>query len=102
MNANRRLKSIVRSACAIPLLPPALMERGIQTLIQEAAQHGILPHLDSFFQYLINTWMAPNVKKRLSVFRLRHRTNNVAESNNRLRRGRTGAYRPGLWHFLCK
>lgn len=102
LNNSRPLKSLIRSVCAIPLLPTALMERGVQTLISEAARRGFFPLLDNFFEYYINFWMAPNVKRRLSVFGMKHRTNNVSECCNKLLRSRTGAHRPGLWHFLCK
>lgn len=99
---NRRLRSLIRSVCAVPLLPKALMERGVQTLISEAAQRGFFPLLNDFFEYYIGFWMAPHIKSRLSVFGMKHRTNNVSECSNKLLRSRTGAHRPGLWHFLCK
>ena len=74
INNNRPLKSLIRSLCAIPLLPTALMERGVQTLMTEAARRGFFPLLGNFFEYYIGFWMAPNVKSRLSVFGLKHRT----------------------------
>ena len=102
MNAYPALKSLIRSVCGLPLLPRPLMMRGLMSLISEARRRGFLLFLQSFFLYIINTWMSPNMIRRLCVFRLKHRTNNVAECANRLLRNRTGAHRPGLWHFHCK
>lgn len=102
MNANRHLKSIVRSCCALALLPARAIRRGFVTLMTEAARRNVLQQLTPFFDYMIETWLTQRMIPKLSVFRLRHRTNNVAEAVNKVLRRRTGAHRPGLWHFLSK
>ncbi len=102
MRANRRLNSLVRSLLGIPLLPGNLMLRGFDTLVREARQRNLFAILDPLFTYYANFWFSPAVFQSLSVYGLKHRTNNIAESANRLLRSRTGAHRPGLWHFLCK
>lgn len=102
MRENRVVKSIVRSTMAIPLLPTNLMARGLQSLMREAAIAGVNGILEGFFNYFIDTWFSPTYFGSLSVYGIRHRTNNVCESCNRLLRSLTGAHRPGLWHFLSK
>lgn len=96
------LRSIVRSILALPLLPAALIDRGLQTLIVEATRGGYFLVLQPLFNYWIDTWGRQRFFQFLSVFGVAHRTNNVCESANRLLRSKTGAHRPGLWHFLCK
>ncbi|KAE8739287.1 hypothetical protein FOCC_FOCC015210 [Frankliniella occidentalis] len=100
MNQQRRLKSLIRSVCALPLLPQNLIGRGLNTLIQEARRRGYIQLLAPFFNYLIDTWMTNPLFSTMCVFNQPHRTNNVSESCNRMLRARTGAHRPGLWHFL--
>ncbi|KAJ1528957.1 hypothetical protein ONE63_007325 [Megalurothrips usitatus] len=100
MQQNRNLRSIIRSMLALPLLPTNLIIRGYRTLMVEAQRTGLLGLLNELFQYWTDTWAAPHVFQSLSVYGLRHRTNNVCESANRLLRSKTGAHRPGLWHFL--
>ncbi|KAE8740773.1 hypothetical protein FOCC_FOCC013697 [Frankliniella occidentalis] len=100
MNQHRRLRSLIRSVCALPLLPQALMGRGLNTLIQEANRRGYLQLLTPFFNYMIDTWMSNPLFSTLSVYDQPHRTNNVSESCNRMLRSRTGVHRPGLWQFL--
>ncbi|XP_052119508.1 uncharacterized protein LOC127748758 [Frankliniella occidentalis] len=100
MNQHRRLKSLIRSACALALLPKNVMARGLNTLIQEATRRGYIQLLNGFFLYMINTWMTDPLFSTMSVYDQPHRTNNVSESCNRMLRSKTGAHRPGLWHFI--
>ncbi|XP_034252579.1 uncharacterized protein LOC117652054 [Thrips palmi] len=100
MRDNRVLRSLVRASLALPLLPAGLIDRGLRTLILEAQRSGHFPVLEPFFTYWVETWGNPRFFRYLSVYGLKHRTNNVAESANRLLRSKTGAHRPGLWHFL--
>lgn len=101
MAQNYYVKSIVRSACAIPLLPKTVMARGLQTLITEAERKHVIIALKEFFEYFTQTWMCKHFET-LSVYGLKHRTNNLAESCNKMLRVKTGAHRPSLWHFICK
>lgn len=102
VNANQHAKRILRSCCALALLPANLIHRGFRRIAAEAAQQNLLQDLMPFLQYMVNTWMSDQMLPKLSVFGLRNRTNNVAETSNKMLRRRTGAHRPGLWHFLCK
>ncbi|KAK3910862.1 Protein FAR1-RELATED SEQUENCE 2 [Frankliniella fusca] len=100
MNQHRQLRSLIRAMCALPLLPQALMGRGLNTLIQEATRRGYVQFLNPYFNYMIDTWMTNPLFSTMSVYDQPHRTNNVSESCNRMLRSKTGAHRPGLWHFL--
>ena len=102
LRESRIAKSLVRSALAIPLLPQRLMARGFQTLIAEANRRGLFGPLEPFFNYMTETWFSMPFLQSLSVYGLKHRTNNCAESANRLLRSKTGAHKPSVWHFLCK
>lgn len=100
MRQDRQLKTLIRSFCAIPLLPQNLIERGVRILMAQAHQRGFLPLLNDFLHYYIDTFMTMPFFGSLSVFEQPHRTNNVAESCNKLLRKKTGAHRPRLWHFV--
>ena len=102
MRENRVLRSLVRSTLAIPLLPQRFMARGLASLIREANAAGLINILQPFFNYMIDTWMSPTFFRSLSVYGIRHRTNNVCESANKILRSFTGAHRPSLWHFICE
>lgn len=69
--------------------------------MREANAAGLIQVLQPFFDYFINTWMSPAFFPSLSVYGVKNRTNNVAESANKILRSLTGAHRPSLWHFLC-
>ena len=92
LQQNREAKSLVRASLAIPLLPQRLMARGFRTLIAEAARRGILGPLEPFFNYFIDTWFSARFFRSLSVFGLKHRTNNCSESANRMLRAKTGVH----------
>lgn len=102
INQNPHVRRIIRSCCALALLPAGLIRRGLRILVAEAARLNVIQHLAEFFNYMVDTWMTDRMLVKLSVFGLKHRTNNVAEAANKILRRRTGAHRPGLWHFLCK
>lgn len=102
MTANMELRKLIRSFCAIPLLPQNLIQRGVESLMRTAQRRGFLPLLNEFFTYFIDTWIAGPFFESLSVYNQPHRTNNVAESANKMLRKKTGVHRPGLWHFIGK
>lgn len=99
---NLRNRSLLRSFLGIPLLPQHMIVRGFATLVTEAQRLGVLVELGGFITYFMKTWLTQPYFQTLSVFRLKHRTNNLCESCNKLLRSKTGAHKPGLWHFLSK
>lgn len=75
------MRGIVRSTLALPLLPSGLIDRGLRSLIIEAVRRGHFAVLEPFFDYWIATWGNRRFFRFLSVFGLKHRTNNVRISN---------------------
>lgn len=95
-----RIPSILRSCCAIALLPKELMIFALLSLALEAQQEGILHLMQPIFTYLRDVWFTGWRLHKVSVFLSAHRTNNVAESVNKMLQKRTGIHHPSLWTFI--
>ncbi|XP_034238942.1 uncharacterized protein LOC117643894 [Thrips palmi] len=100
LREDRICRSIARSLLAVPLLPKRYMERGVRVLIAEAHREGRLDQLNALFDYYTDTWFSASAFESLSVYRAEHRTNNCAETANKMFGSKTGANRPGVYRFL--
>lgn len=91
-------RRIVRLAMAIPLVPADRLKGALNSVLIEARRLGLFDQFEHFFLYIRETWIL-GVGRSLSVFRVRHRTNNVAECHHRNLNARL-VRRPNIWRFL--
>lgn len=95
---NDNARRIVRLCMAIPLAPPNRLQEALNSIIMEARRLRLDNEFLNFFQYIRNTWII-GVGNVLSVFGVRHRTNNAAECHHRNLNSRL-VRRPNIWRFL--
>jgi len=100
IKTEEEVNSIVRAAGALPLLPTGEILCGLFDLGQEAVDKGWMPQLRLFFKYLEKEW----VRKIpvLSVWKSKHRTNNIAESTNRSFNKQVKVSSPSVFTVLSK
>ncbi|KAK3918561.1 Tryptophan 2,3-dioxygenase, partial [Frankliniella fusca] len=97
------LKSVVRLCCTLPLLPPHLLQSGLNAIGSAAIglwdfwYNTVRPYL----AYVQHSWLDhPNRGLNMSVCGSDHRTNNASESNNRQMRRKFGVHHPNVYHFI--
>lgn len=91
-------RRIVRMAMGIPLAPGDRLQEALNCVIVESRRLNLVDQFLEFFQYIRETWVL-GVGNTLSVFGVRHRTNNVAECHHRNLNSRL-VRRPNIWRFL--
>lgn len=98
---NVNARRIVRLSLAIPLAPPARLMEALNEVVVESRRLQLQESFANFFQYLRGTWIEGIGESILSVFGVRHRTNNLAECHHRNINSRL-VRRPNIWRFLGK
>ena len=93
-------RRIVRMSMGIPLAPADRLQEALNCVLVEARRLDLLDQFQDFFQYIRQTWIL-GVGSTLSVFGVRHRTNNIAECHHRNLNARL-VRRPNIWRFLGK
>lgn len=99
---NRKVDRLVRSFCALALLPVKLLWKGLEVLAIRARREGVFLFLEPLFYYIKNTWYSYTNLRMLSVYNCPHRTNNVCESCNAAMVAAMKQKRPNIWSFQCK
>jgi len=95
---------IVRLAGTLPLLPRRLMVRGLVLLTREAMGQGpaFYRRVRPFLRYLNRRWVSHPLRSQwMCVFNSKHRTNNAAESLNKLMKLLMGVH-PNIYRFIRK
>lgn len=101
MRDNDNGHRIARLCLAIPLAPPGRVQEALNCIVIEARRLGLMDEFAEFFQYIQQTWINYVGDAILSVFGIRHRTNNVAECFHRNINARL-VRRPNVWRFVGK
>jgi hypothetical protein len=96
---NENAARIVRLCLAIPLAPPGRLQEALNSIMLESRRLNLFNDFSNFFQYIRGTWILGVGDAILSVFGVRHRTNNVAECHHRNLNSRL-VQRPNIWRFL--
>ncbi|XP_063393612.1 uncharacterized protein LOC134678836 [Cydia fagiglandana] len=78
-NKSKPEKRIVGMCAVLPLLPAEYVTEAWQHIKNELVACNFLK-MDKFIKYVNRVWLNKRIKKFISVFGQRHRTNNVAES----------------------
>lgn len=94
-------RRIVRLCLAIPLAPPGRLQEALNSILIESRRLQLFNEFTEFFEYIRRTWLIGIGDHILSVFGVRHRTNNVAECHHRNLNSRL-VQRPNIWRFLGK
>ncbi|KAK3923966.1 Glutamine--tRNA ligase [Frankliniella fusca] len=94
------IDSIVRSCCALALLPLAKMWDGLRVLVRRAVEEGVWDILSPLFVYIRNTWYSASRLPMFCVFGAIDRTNNACESSNATLRAAVRHKHPNIWCFL--
>lgn len=95
-------RKIVRLAGTLPLLPRRLMHRGLVLLTRNAMSEGraFYRRVRPFLRYLNRRWVSHRIRSRwMNVYNSRHRTNNAAESLNKLLKLLMGNH-PNIYKFI--
>lgn len=100
LRENMLADSVVRSLCAIPLLPTEHLARGFASVLRRAMRHG-LDELGPLFAYYLRTWLSPARLRILSVYDSENRTNNVCESHNRTLRAEVKVHHPNIFQLIA-
>lgn len=96
------VEQVVKSLCTLPLLPARFLKRGFRVMSRVAERSAEWNSMRPLFQYIKRTWLNPQRRRVLSVYKSLDRTNNVSESdNNQLRIG-VRTKHPNLWVFIGK
>lgn len=74
-NKKKGHKRIIGLTAALPLLPEEEMEHGWEYVKAESQDLG----MQKFINYIERFWLKKQIRKMLSVYGLRHRTNNAME-----------------------
>lgn len=98
----------IRSVMALPLLPAGRIRTGAAELLgQKKTALGAVTYRDrsrirKFESYIQNFWLGRVGPERMSVYSLRHRTNNITESYHRWLKPKLGATaaHPPFWQFM--
>lgn len=98
---NENARRIVRLCLAIPLCPPRRLQEALNAIVIEARRLQLVDEFTNFFHYIRGTWLNGVGEEVLSVFGVRHRTNNVAECHHRNLNSRL-VQRPNIWRFIGK
>lgn len=96
---NPNARRVVRLCLAIPLAPPGRLFEALNAILVEARRLDLHDQLLNLFNYLRATWIQGIGERILSVFGVRHRTNNIAEAHHRNLNSRV-VRRPNIWRFL--
>lgn len=96
---NDNARRILRLSMSIPLVPPNRIQEALNAIIVEARRLFLFNEFEGFFNYIRTTWIDVIGPEVLSVFGVRHRTNNAAESHHRNLNSRL-VRRPNIWRFL--
>lgn len=91
-------RRIVRMGMGIPLVPGIRFQEALNAVVIKSRRLQVFNDFQAFFQYIRETWIL-GVGHSLSVFGVRHRTNNVAECHHRNLNARL-VRRPNIWRFL--
>lgn len=76
--------TVIRSLCALPLLPSHLIVDGVLEMSEYTVNAGRWDELAPFFNYINQTWLRPSRLPILSVYKCTHRTSNGCESYNHI------------------
>lgn len=88
--------------CALALLPPKKLLKGITSLSRTCLAAGHWQLLEPMFMYIRDTWCAPSRRRMFSVYKCIHRTSNACESCNATLRSALAQKHPNIWSFLCE
>ncbi|KAJ1518780.1 hypothetical protein ONE63_011611 [Megalurothrips usitatus] len=97
---NEEVDSLVRSMCALALLPSKKLVKGIEALADRCLAQGHWWLLKPMFEYIRDTWCIPSRRKMFSVYKCPHRTSNACESCNSTLRSAVRQKHPNVWSFL--
>ncbi|XP_030745880.1 uncharacterized protein LOC115874745 [Sitophilus oryzae] len=97
INDNENGRILLRKYFALPLLPPNMIVRAFESLQDDNAE------LNDIFRelhvYVRRQWIERITPDHLSVYRQRHRTNNVMESYHRRLNSKLVRH-PGVWDLI--
>ncbi|KAK3915241.1 Elongation factor G [Frankliniella fusca] len=96
---NENARRVVRLCLAIPLAPPNRLIEALNAVVVEARRLNLHNQMSDLFNYLRATLIEGVGEHILSVFGVRHRTNNVAEAHHRNLNARV-VRRPDIWRFI--
>lgn len=97
---NHLANSIVRSMCALALLPSHDIPAALGKLARHAKREGVWDALHRLFLYFKTYWLRR--KSILSVYECDDRTNNACESDNRTFRDSVKVKHANIFCFLSK
>ena len=81
----QRLSELLRMLFALPLLKPEHMRAAVESVgqhlkvITKEFAREVAKKVNKFYNYLIKFWMKLIGGKTISVYKVQHKTNNVAE-----------------------
>jgi len=96
---NVNARRIVRLTLAIPLAPPDRVLEALNAVIIESRRLNLHATFADFFLYIRAIRIEGVGSRILSVFGVRHRTNNAAECHHRNINARL-VRRPNVWRFI--
>lgn len=95
--------TIVRSLCALPLLPTHKIKDGVLEMAEFTNNAGWWDQLSSFFVYIKTTWLRPSRLPIFSVYNCKHRTSNCCESYHHVMNSTVGQVaHPNVYFLICE
>ena len=99
---NGVIASLIRSICALPLLPTEQIEEGLEAIGRRALRLGHFDLLEPLFVKVASTWLTAKVLEVLSVCDAVDRTSNACESDNSSLARAVKTCHPSIWRFLSE
>jgi len=99
---NELVDSIIRSLCALALLPVTMLVEGLESITERCNEEGLFDRLEPMLNYVLDTWFRPDFMRRLSVYGCSDRTTNACESVNATLASTCFTKKPAVYTFLRK